>query len=100
MLLFTVRLSAGHCDCNGVQAVFEFGGTQAGAEFTAVGDRDVACFLRYHDGERICCLSYTESRTVTEAESAGHIAVVADRQDTSAGHDAVMSNNHGSVVER
>ena len=72
---------------------------QSHMQLATVGYRYVAGLLRHHDGKRIGSLGYAERRAVAQTERAGHIAVMAYRQDASGAHDPEIIDNQGTVME-
>ena len=74
-------------------------GRQTQLELALDGDADATGLLTDNNGYCIAVLRYTHSGTVAQSEFLWNVGLVADRENTSGGTDALVRYNHGSVVE-
>lgn len=65
-----------------------------------VGYRNRACFFRYNDRMGIRHLRYSHRRTMPQTQFFRNIQIVRHGQDTSCRLNALLADNHSSVVQR
>ena len=82
------------------QKTLQFLGTQEQIKLPFVGYRNRACFFRYNDRMGIRHLRYSHRRTMPQTQFFRNIQIVRHGQDTSCRLNALLADNHSSVVQR
>ena len=81
------------------EEAFEFLCRKAESELSFDGHADVARLLRHDDGDGIALLRDAHSGTVAKAEFLGDAVVVGNGEHATGCLDAVLTDDHGTVVE-
>jgi hypothetical protein len=82
------------------QKTLQFLGTQAQIKLPFVGYRNRACFFRYNDCMGIRHLRYSHRCTMPQTQFFRNVQIVRHGQDTSCRLNALLADNHSSVVQR
>lgn len=82
------------------QPTGQFLGVEVALERAVDGQRDLAGLLRNHDGGAVGLLADSDRRTMARAEVTVEFALLAERQETGGGCDAVALQERGAVVQR
>ena len=81
------------------EIALQFFGADISLEFTSSRHSYLTCFLRNDNGNGVTLLGDTQCSTVAQTEFLRNVRVVRNGEDAGSRGDAVIVDNHGTIVE-